>query len=97
MDKEKIVTIRTFDSAIEAEMVKGILEGAGIASSLIHETIQSVLPLGGGIAIELCVAAEDEQRAKEVLAAKVDREEFAKMTASPEKPKRKCACGPKRK
>ncbi len=68
--ESKIVTIRTFDSSTEAAIVQGLLTSAGIASELLHDTMQSVLPMHGGpFAIQLAVAAEDEKRALEVLAA----------------------------
>ncbi len=69
--ESKIVTIRTFDSSTEAAIVQGLLTSAGIESQLIHDTLQSVLPMHGGLfAIQLVVAAQDKKRALEVLAAK---------------------------
>jgi hypothetical protein len=95
MDKSKVVTVKTFNSETEALIVKGLLDSAGIESSLLHEDLQSVLPLQSVSQIELAVAAEDVQRAREVLAAKYDKEDFAEQTGTA-KPKSRCGCGVKK-
>ncbi len=92
MDESKIVTIRKFDSEVEASIVKGLLDAAGINSSLIHETMQSVLPLQSLTQIELCVAAKDEKRALELISAKFDKEDFERETRTEPKPRSKCSC-----
>ncbi len=96
MDESKIVTLRTFDSEQEATLAQGLLESAGIGCSLLHEDIHNVLPLTS-TPIELVVAAADEQRALDILAAKFDKEEFKAATATAGKARRACKCSLKRK
>jgi hypothetical protein len=77
MDRDGIVTLRTFSNEAEALIVKGLLDSAGINSSLIHEDVTGLLPmLGGQTGIELAVAAEDAKRPQELLAAKFDENEL---------------------
>ena len=70
MEKE-IVLYRTFDSSVEANIVKDVLETNGVPCSLSNEIFSSVLPLTnssvGGI--RLNVFAEDVDKADMILSS----------------------------
>jgi hypothetical protein len=88
MDKSEIVIIKKFSSIGEAEVYKALLESAGINAELNHDVMASVMPAFGGLLdVELVVAAADEKRAKEVLHAKFDKEEFAEESVSAKRKK----------
>lgn len=68
MKEKDFITIATFNSTIEAQLCVSRLEAAGIACSLIHQTLNDVLPMHFGfMPIELVVADVDELRARELL------------------------------
>ncbi len=94
MDKNTIVVIRTFPTESEALIIKGLLDSAGIASSLVHDDIQSVLPLGNEqTSIGIMVAERDRVRAIEIIDADFDRADFAEQTHTARKPKpASCGC-----
>lgn len=84
-----------FDSLGEAEIVKGLLESSGIQCSLVHETIQMVMPYltSGEDPIVLLVSEPDLESARAILAAKFDQSEFDELSkpkprhkTTPEKP-----------
>ena len=62
---EGMVTVGRFDSPLEAQMAKGMLESAGVECVLAGENINSLL--GGALPVRLLVAAEDEAAARELL------------------------------
>ncbi|HIY48366.1 MAG TPA: DUF2007 domain-containing protein [Candidatus Barnesiella excrementavium] len=68
MEKE-IVLYRTFDSAVEANIVKDVLETNGVPCFLSNEIFSSVLPLTNSTvgAIRLNVFAEDVEKADTIL------------------------------
>lgn len=68
MEKE-IVLYRTFDSAVEANIVKDVLETNGVPCFLSNEIFSSVLPLTNSAigAIRLNVFAEDVEKADTIL------------------------------
>lgn len=68
MEKE-IVLYRTFDSAVEANIVKDVLETNGVPCFLSNEIFSSVLPLTNSTvgAIRLNVFAEDVKKADTIL------------------------------
>lgn len=89
MDKSKIVVVRSFQGYNEAIVYKTLLDGAGIDSKLLNETINSVLPLNTGFTqIYLVVREEDEKKAKEIINAHFDKRDFveesSKSKAEPE-------------
>lgn len=68
MKESDFVTIATFNSNIEAQLCLSRLESEGIACSLIHQTLNEVLPLHFGfMPVELVVAEADAARAIELL------------------------------
>ena len=92
MDTSKVVMLMRFNQLGRAEIMQGLFESNGIEYSLVGETIQSVLPsiTGGGSPIQLMVAEKDMERARKVLAAKFDVDEFEAETGT--KPRKKtCA------
>lgn len=77
MDKSKVITLMCFDTVGEAEIVRSLLESAGVESALLNEVISSMLPLQGEMAaIRLVVNESDHAKALEILEAKFDKEEF---------------------
>jgi hypothetical protein len=62
------VRIRTFQSKLEAEMARGMLESAGVRAWLASDDAGGAYPfqLSGGV--QLMVAAADEAAAEELLA-----------------------------
>lgn len=82
MDRSKIVVIESFPSPGEAAIYKSLLEQNGIECELLNETISSMIPVGsvwGGV--KLVVNEADEARARKLLAAGFDQEEFAKESS----------------
>ncbi len=70
MEKE-IVLYEEFDSAVSANIVKGVLESNGVPCFLSNETFSSVLPLTYSDlgAIRLNIFAEDVEKANRILAS----------------------------
>ncbi|HIZ26183.1 DUF2007 domain-containing protein [Barnesiella sp. An55] len=68
MEKE-IVLYRTFDSSVEANIVKDVLETNGVPCFLSNEIFSSVLPLTNSEvgAIRLNVFADDVAKADTIL------------------------------
>lgn len=68
MEKE-IVLYRTFDSSVEANIVKDVLETNGVPCFLSNEIFSSVLPLTNSSvgAIRLNIFAEDVAKADTIL------------------------------
>ena len=92
MDKSKVIILKTFDTEAEASMVKGLLDSAGISSSLLNADIQSVLPLQNFAQIKLAVAAADAEDARKIIAAKFDKEDFAEQTGTTRRKSSRCGC-----
>ncbi len=61
-----MVTIGRFESPIEAQMAKGMLESAGVECMLVGENVNSLNP--AAFRVQLQVRAEDEAAARELLA-----------------------------
>ncbi len=78
MEKE-IVLYRTFDSSVEANIVKDVLETNGVPCFLSNEIFSSVLPLTNSAvgAIRLNVFAEDVKKADTILSTTTLPEEKA--------------------
>jgi hypothetical protein len=67
------VVLETFSSRIEAEMAQGILESEGIEVVVMADDAGGAYPMLQFVrGVRLLVAAEDEARAKEILAAMAD-------------------------
>ncbi len=70
MNFDDAVVLETFSSRIEAEMAQGILEGEGIEAAIMADDAGGAYPMFQFIrGVKLLVAAEDEARAKEIMAA----------------------------
>lgn len=82
MENSNVVTLMTFSSDGEAEIVKSILESSGIHCSLIHNTINSFLPYlsSGEDPIKLIVLESQVVLAQKILDAQFDQVEFDKDT-----------------
>lgn len=83
MKDANAVVIRTFGSVSEAQLYKALLESAGIPARMKNDIAAQVLPAYGGMMeVDLLVSAENEKKAKEILAARFDEKEFAEETKS---------------
>ena len=72
MDKSKVVIIKSFPTAGES-----LLESGGVECELINETVSDVLPLQNELMnVKLAVAEKDAEKAREILSAKFDQQEF---------------------
>ena len=70
MNFDDAVVFETFPSRIEAEMAQGILEGEGIEAIVMADDAGGAYPMLQFVrGVKLLVAAEDEARAQEILAA----------------------------
>ena len=77
MDKSKVVIIKSFPTAGEALIYKSLLEICGVECELINETVSDVLPLQNELMnVKLAVAEKDAEKAREILSAKFDQQEF---------------------
>ena len=58
-------------------MDKSLLESGGVECELINETVSDVLPLQNELMnVKLAVAEKDAEKAREILSAKFDQQEF---------------------
>lgn len=77
MDKSKVVIIKSFPTAGEALIYKSLLESGSVECELINETVSDVLPLQNELMnVKLAVAEKDAEKAREILSAKFDQQEF---------------------
>lgn len=77
MDTPNVTVIRTFPTTGEALIYKTLLESNGIDAELLNETSSDVLPLHNEMMeIKLIVRESDAAKAKEILEAQFDEEEF---------------------
>ena len=64
------VTVGRFESPLEAQMAKGMLESAGVDCSLVGENVNHLLP--AAFRVRLQVRVEDEQAARELMDQSAD-------------------------
>lgn len=77
MDTQNVTVIRTFPTTGEALIYKTLLESNGIDAELLNKTSSDVLPLQNEMMeIKLIVRESDAAKAKEILEAQFDQEEF---------------------
>jgi hypothetical protein len=74
---EGMVSVGRFESPVEAQMAKGMLEAAGVESVLVGENVNNLL--AAAFRVRLQVKKEDEAAARELMAQTRDqtREEEA--------------------
>jgi hypothetical protein len=65
MKPSDLIVFSTFPSAADAQIAKGILDGAGIESMIRSDNAGGMYPAIGGA--DLLVRAEDIEKAKEAL------------------------------
>jgi hypothetical protein len=67
----ELVKVETVSGLLEAEILRGLLEAAGVMVELSHEAALSVYSLGVGrmARVDLMVRAEQEDLAREVIQA----------------------------
>ncbi len=63
---EGLVTVARFESPVEAQIAKGMLESAGIETFLVGENVNNLLQ--AAFRVRLQVRTEDERTAREFLA-----------------------------
>ena len=69
MNEEEIIVIATYETIVEADYAKRLLDECGISSFLKDENTTQLFPMfnspfGG---IKLCIMKKDEERAMEML------------------------------
>lgn len=80
-DKSKVIAIKSFNSVTEAQIFKALLESAGVQARMQNDVAAQVLPAYGNLMqVNLLVAEEDEAKAREILAAKYDKDEVKQGT-----------------
>jgi hypothetical protein len=62
---EDLVTVARFESPLEAQLAKGLLESAGIGSFLVGENVNHLLQAAFGVGLQ--VSVDDEAPARELL------------------------------
>ena len=76
-DKSKVAAVMSFNSVMEAQLYKALLESAGIQARMQNDLAAQVIPAYGALMqINLLVAEEDQKKAREILGAKFDIDEF---------------------
>jgi hypothetical protein len=79
MKEKDLVTVGQFSTAGEAAIYRSLLESAEIPVMTLGEIVNEIYPVGDSWAgIELKVAPEYAERARQMLAARFDPEEFRK-------------------
>jgi hypothetical protein len=68
---EGMVTVGRFESPMEAQMAKGMLEAAGVESFLVGENVNNLL--AAAFRVRLQVKEEDETAARELMARAGDQ------------------------
>jgi hypothetical protein len=68
---EGLVTVGRFESPMEAQMAKGMLEAAGVESFLVGENVNNLL--AAAFRVRLQVKEEDETAARELMARAGDQ------------------------
>ena len=63
---EGMVTVGRFESPVEAQLAKGMLESAGVECELVGENVNNLLQ--AAFRVRLQVRAEDEAVARELMA-----------------------------
>jgi len=63
---EGMVTVGRFESPVEAQLAKGMLESAGVECMLVGENVNNLLQ--AAFRVRLQVRAEDEAAARELMA-----------------------------
>lgn len=80
-DKSKVVSIMSFNSVMEAQLYKALLESAGVTARLQNDIATQVYPpIGIILPVNILVAEEDQVRAREILGAKFDIDEFQRQS-----------------
>ncbi len=76
-DSGKVVTIMSFNSLNEAQLYVALLESAGVTAVLQNDIVTQVYPpIGMMLPVNILVAEEEQQRAREILGAKFDIDDF---------------------
>ena len=70
---EGLATVRRFESPVEAQIAKGMLESAGVECFLVGENVNNLL--GAAFRVRLQVRVEDEAAARELLAQTTEENE----------------------
>ena len=85
-DTKKVISVMSFNSVMEAQLYKALLESAGIPARMQNDLAAQVMPAYGALMqINLLVAEENQKKAREILGAKFDIDEFHRQTAGPAK------------
>ena len=89
-NKKEFISIMSFNSVAEAQLYVALLESAGVPAQLRNDLSAQIYPI---FPVYIIVAAEDQQRAREIMGAKFDIDEFHRQTAGPAKKKTTAKAG----
>ena len=67
MNEEEIIVIATYETIVEADYAKRLLDECGISSFLKDENVTQLFPNTPFSGVKLCIMKKDEERAVEVL------------------------------
>lgn len=82
-DKSKVVSVMSFNSVMEAQLYQALLESAGVRAHLQNDIATQVYPpIGMLLPVNILVAEEDQEKAREILGAKFDIDEFKRQANS---------------
>jgi hypothetical protein len=76
---EGMVTVGRYESPVEAQMVKGMLEAAGVEAALVGENANNLIQSAFRVRVQ--VKQEDEEAAKQLLAQPVSEEDLEGQSA----------------
>ena len=66
---DKLVTIAEFESDLDAQMAKSVIEANGINAIIVGGNVKDLLPVDGKLNVQLQVFACDAEKAGEILSS----------------------------
>lgn len=85
-DTRKVVSVMSFNSVMEAQLYKALLESAGVETRMQNDLAAQVMPAFGSLMqVNLLVAEEDQRKAREIIGAKFDIDEFHRQAGASKK------------
>lgn len=72
LNETRVATLMTFDTVGEAEVIRALLESAGVHALVQNDILAGMFPTGSMLKVRLYVLEDDLPKAREVLGAKYD-------------------------
>ena len=66
---DKLVTIAEFESDLDAQMAKSVIEANGINAIIVGGNVKDLLPVDGMLNVQLQVFARDAEQARAILSS----------------------------